>query len=121
MEDFDYLVPESNAAWLDGHGDGRFEQYERFYRDERARLAAGFDLQKTNEGYEEWASRPPSGILSMHSAPWFGRVAIVFFCLYMASRLIPVAAKLQPVATGGLLIAAFVGLRMFHWRRRKLS
>jgi hypothetical protein len=119
MEDLDYLVPESNAAWLDGRGDGRFERYEQFYQDERARLAEGFDLKKSNEGYEEWANRQPSRLLSMLSAPWFGRVAVVFFSLYMGSRLIPAVAKLQPVATGGLLIAAFVSLRVFHWRRRK--
>ncbi|NVH76283.1 hypothetical protein FSB08_28080 [Paraburkholderia sp. JPY432] len=119
MEDFDYLAPESNAAWLDGRGDGRFEQYEQFYRDERARLAEGFDLKTVNEGYQDWAGRQPSRLLSMLSAPWFGRVAVVFFCLYMGSRLIPLVAKLQPVATGGLLIAAFVALRVFHWRRRR--
>jgi len=118
MDDFAYLARESNAAWLDGRGDGRFERYEQFYRDERALVAEGFDLKKTNEGYEEWASRQPSRILSMLSTPWFGRVAVVFFSLYMGSRLIASVAKLQPVATGVLLIAAFVSLRVFHWQRR---
>ncbi|MGF6812741.1 hypothetical protein OKW30_007958 [Paraburkholderia sp. Clong3] len=121
MEDFDYLVPESNAAWLDGRGDGRFERYERFYQSERAVDAAGFDLERTNEGYKEWASRQPSGLLSLVSAPWFGRVAVVFFCLYMGCPLVPGLAMAMPEATGAMLVAVFIGLRIFHRRRRKTN
>ncbi|APA90634.1 hypothetical protein BJG93_33115 (plasmid) [Paraburkholderia sprentiae WSM5005] len=119
MEDFDYLVPESNAAWLDGRGDGRFERYERFYQSERAIDTAGFDLETTNEGYREWASRQPSRLLSSLSAPWFGRVAVVFFCLYMGCHLVPGLAKAMPEATGGMLLVVFIGLRMFHRRRSR--
>lgn len=43
MEDFAYLAKESNAAWLAGRGDGRFERYEKFYQCERAGNASGLD------------------------------------------------------------------------------
>jgi hypothetical protein len=119
VEDFDYLAPDSNAAWLDGNGDGRFERYERFYREERSRQAAGFDLEKTNEEYGEWASGQPGRLLSVMSAPWFGQVLVAFFSVYMGSRLVPALANRLPVATGGLLVITFIGLRVFHWRRRK--
>ncbi|MFM0076988.1 hypothetical protein PQQ86_38195 [Paraburkholderia sediminicola] len=119
MEDFDYLATDSNAAWLDGRGDGRFERYERFYHQERAQQAEKFDLEKTNEGYGEWASRQPALMLSLISGPWFGQVAVAFFSVYMGSRLVPALAGKLPVATGAMLAVAFVGLRVFHWRRRK--
>jgi hypothetical protein len=79
MEDFDYLAADSNAAWLDGRGDGRFERYERFYHQERAQQAEKFDLEMTNDGYGEWASRQPALMLSFVSGPWFGQVAVAFF------------------------------------------
>jgi hypothetical protein len=119
MEDFDYLATESNAAWLDGRGDGRFERYERFYHDERTRQAENFDLEKANERYGEWASHQPARLLAFVSGPWFGRVAIAFFSLYMGSRLVPHLASQLPVATGVMIAFAFVSLRVFHWRRRK--
>lgn len=119
MEDLDYLAPESNAAWLDGSGDGRFERYERFYREERSRQAQGFDLEKTNEEYVEWASSQPGRLLSIMSAPWFGRVLVAFLSVYMGTRLVPTLASSLPVATGGLLVIIFIGLRVFHSRRRK--
>jgi hypothetical protein len=118
MEDFDYLAPDSNAAWLDGRGDGRFERYERFYQTERAQQADGFDLERSNEDYAKWASRQPSRLLSLLSAQWFGRVAAAFFSVYMASRTVPALAGAAPVATGAMLIVAFVGIRVFHWRRK---
>lgn len=119
MEDFDYLAGESNAAWLDGRGDGRFERYERFYQSERAANVAGFDLEKANEGYVEWASNQPSNLLSLLSAPWVGRSAIALFAVYMGSRLVPQLAKAVPAVTGVGLIVVFIGLRIFHRRRRK--
>ena len=119
MEDFDYLATDSNAAWLDGRGDGRFERYERFYQEERAQQAEKFDLEQTNEGYGEWVSRQPGRILSVMRGRWFGQVLIAFFSVYMGSRLVPTLAGRLPVATGAMLALAFVGLRVFHWRRRK--
>jgi hypothetical protein len=119
MEDFDYLATDSNAAWLGGRGDGRFERYERFYHSERAQQAEQFDLEKANEGYGEWASRQPARMLAVISGPWFGRVIVAFFAVYMGSRLVPALASKLPVATGAMLAFAFVGLRVFHWKRRK--
>lgn len=119
IEDFAYLASESNAAWLDGRGDGRFERYERFYQAERAMHAESFDLEKANEQYGEWANRQPSPLLAFLSAPLFGRAAVGSLCLYMGSRIVPELAKGMPMATGGMLVAAFIALRIFHHRRRK--
>ncbi|MPW11242.1 hypothetical protein GCT19_37890 [Paraburkholderia sp. CNPSo 3155] len=120
MDDYAYLARESNAAWLDGRGDGRFERYERFYRSERAVNAAEFDLEKANEGYVHYVSSQPSPLLSFLSAPWVGRVSIALFALYMATRVVPQLAKAGPTVTGIGLVAAFVGLRVFHrWARRR--
>jgi hypothetical protein len=119
MEDFAYLAKESNAAWLDGRGDGRFERYERFYQSERAGNAPSFDLEKANEGYVEFTSSQSSPLLSFLSAPWVGRVAIALFALYMGTRIVPQLAKVGPAVTGIGLVVAFVGLRVFNRRRRK--
>jgi len=119
MEDFDYLSPDSNAAWLEGRGDGRFEQYERFYQSERVSKAEAFDLEAANEGYAQWAGAQPSRLLGTLSAEWFGRVVVAFFCVYLASRALPTLARAAPIATGVLLATAFVALRIFHRRRRK--
>jgi hypothetical protein len=119
MQDFDYLARESNAAWLAGGGDGRFDRYEKFYQSERVQHADEFDLEKANEEYSDWSAGQPSQFLSMLSAPWFGRVSIALFCLYMSCRLVPGLAKAMPEATGAALVATFIGLRIFHRRRRK--
>ncbi|MEZ2311390.1 hypothetical protein AB6809_32625 [Paraburkholderia sp. RCC_158] len=119
MQDFDYLARESNAAWLDGRGDGRFDRYEQFYRSEWDQTADQFDLEKVNEAYLDWSAARPSRLLSALSAPWFGRVAIALFSLCMGCRLVPGFAKAMPEATGLALVVAFVGLRIFHRRRKR--
>jgi hypothetical protein len=119
MEDFAYLAKESNAAWLAGRGDGRFERYEKFYQCERAGNASGFDLEKSNESYVEYSSGQPSSLLSFLNAPWVGRVAIALFALYMGTRVVPPLARVGPAFTGMVLVVAFVGLRVFHRRRKR--
>ncbi|MEX3935761.1 hypothetical protein AB4Y32_28835 [Paraburkholderia phymatum] len=119
MEDFAYLARESNAAWLAGRGDGRFERYEKFYQSERAVDVTGFDLEKANEGYVEYATSQPSRLLSFLNAPWVGRVVVALFALYTGTRVVPQLAKVGPAVTGIGLIVAFVGLRVFHRRARK--
>lgn len=79
MEDFAYLCADSNAAWLAGRGDGRYERYERFYHAQRATHADGFDLEQINEQYGESAGRRSSVALA-HSMPrasarWRSRAA----------------------------------------------
>lgn len=119
MEDFDYLVDESNAAWLDGRGDGRFQRYESFYQDARAQQAAAFNLETVNEKYAEAGGRPPSRLLSLVSSPLFAQLLIAMLAVFIASRAVPMLAQKVPFVTGGLLVAAFIALRVFHRRRRK--
>ncbi|MFM0046044.1 hypothetical protein [Paraburkholderia sediminicola] len=119
MEDFDYVVRESNAAWLDGRGDGRFERYESFYQGVRAQQEGDFDLEKANEEYAETAGKLPSRLFSMANSPLFGQLAIAMLAILIASRAVPVLAQKVPYVTAGLLAAAFVALRVFHRRRRK--
>ncbi|MFC0403143.1 hypothetical protein [Paraburkholderia rhizosphaerae] len=114
MEDFDYLASDSAAAWLEGRGDGRFERYEQFYRLERA-SRKDFDLERTNLSFAEQQPRRLSATIS---APWFGRVVVAFFSFYMAAKTVPMLAGHAPFATGGLLVVAFIGLRIFHRKRR---
>ncbi|MDQ7979988.1 hypothetical protein QYH69_22355 [Paraburkholderia sp. SARCC-3016] len=117
MEDFDYLAPDSAAAWLEGRGDGRFERYEQFYRLERS-SSEDFDLESANEGYAEWAGRQLPRLTAMISGPWFGRVVVAFFSCYMAAQTVPMLASRVPFPTGAMLVVAFIGLRIFHRKRR---
>lgn len=118
MDDYAYLVSDSNSAWLGGRGDGRFERYEKFYHAERASCGDRFDLEHANEAYSRWlANRPPR--LAFLARPAIGRVAVALFCVYMAAQLVPALAARAPQATGILLVVTFVGLRLMHRRRRK--
>lgn len=119
MEDFAYLARESNAAWLAGRGDGRYERYEKFYQSERTDDASGFDLEKSNEGYVEYSSSQPPPLIALFSAPWVGRVVIALFALYMGTRVVPQLARVGPAFTGMVLVVAFVGLRIYHRRRKR--
>ncbi|MBU6486215.1 MAG: hypothetical protein KGQ57_00130 [Burkholderiales bacterium] len=119
MEDFAYLVQDSNAAWLEGRGDGRVEAYEGFYASERSDHSDDFDLEATNEQYAKWIADRPSRKLAMLNAPLFGRAAVALFSIYIAAKAFPVFASKLPYATGGLLVVAFVSLRVFHRQRRK--
>jgi hypothetical protein len=119
MEDFAYLARDSVAAWLQGRGDGRFERYECFYR--RERDTTGFDLEKSNEEYGAWMSgqSPRRRLLALINGEWFARATIAFLAFYFATRAIPVLASRVPAATGCLIVIAFIGLRIFHRKRRK--
>jgi len=119
MEDFAYLARDSAAAWLQGRGDGRFERYESFYR--REREASGFDLEKSNGQYSAWMTgQPPlQRLLRLINGEWFARATIAVFAFYFATRTVPLLASRVPAATGCLIVIAFIGLRIFHRKRRK--
>ncbi|WP_176060323.1 hypothetical protein [Paraburkholderia sp. BCC1876] len=119
MEDFDYLVDDSNAAWLDGRGDGRFQRYENFYQDARVQQTAEFNLETVNEEYAKAGGRSASRLVSMVNSPLFAQLLIAILAVFIASRAVPVLAQKVPFVTGGLLVTAFVALRVFHRRRRK--
>ncbi|WP_175035421.1 hypothetical protein [Burkholderia lata] len=119
MDDLAYLVSESNAAWLDGRGDGRFERYERFYQSERERQAETFELEQVNDAYPEWVGSQPPRVLGMLSRPWFGKVLVAFTCMYVGTQAVPAMSSAIPYKSTVLLGVAFVGLRVFHWRRRR--
>ncbi|WGS55103.1 hypothetical protein LFL96_34700 (plasmid) [Paraburkholderia sp. D15] len=118
MDDFDYVVRDSNAAWLDGRGDGRFERYESFYQDSRAKQADEFDLEKTNEAFAKVAGRSPSRLFALASSPNFARLAIALLAVFITSRTVPLVAVKLPYATACMLAGALVALRIFHRRKR---
>ena len=121
MDDFSYLFRDSATAWLHDHDDGRFARYEQFYATERQRYAAKFDLESTNEAYAKWTAVRPSHLLSVLGSPVFARLIIALFAAWIAARTVPVAAAAMPAATGGALLVAFVSLRVFHWKRRRVG
>jgi hypothetical protein len=117
MDDFDYLAADSATAWIEGRGDGRFERYEQFYQLERS-SRDDFDLEHINDSYAAGSGQHSPRFTHIVSAPWFGRVIVAFFSFYMAAKAVPMLASRLPFATGGILIVAFIGLRVFHRRRR---
>ncbi|AKM45334.1 hypothetical protein NL30_36445 [Burkholderia contaminans] len=119
MDDLAYLVSESNAAWLEGRGDGRFERYERFYQSQRITQADSFELEQVNEAYPTWVGSQPPRVLGLLARPWFGKVLVALTCIYVGAQVVPVTSMAIPYKSTALLGAAFIGLRIFHWRRRK--
>ncbi|AJW93779.1 hypothetical protein QHI69_37010 [Burkholderia gladioli pv. gladioli] len=119
MDDLAYLVAESNAAWLAGRGDGRFQRYERFYRSEREKQAAAFELEQVNEAYPDWVGSQPPRVIGMLARPWFGKVLVALTCMYVGAEVVPTVSSAMPYKSTALLCAVFVGLRIFHWKRRR--
>ncbi len=119
MDDLAYLVAESNAAWLAGRGDGRFQRYERFYRSEREKQAATFELEQVNEAYPDWVGSQPPRVIGMLASPWFGKVLVALTCMYVGAEVVPTVSSAMPYKSTALLCAVFVGLRIFHWKRRR--
>lgn len=119
MVDLAYLVAESNAAWLDGRGDGRFERYERFYHAQRESRAESFELEQVNEAYPDWVGSQQPPVLGLLARPWFGKVLVALTCMYVGGVAVPVVSSAIPYKSTALLGVAFIGLRVFHWKRRK--
>ncbi|AOJ10098.1 hypothetical protein [Burkholderia mayonis] len=119
MDDLAYLVAESNAAWLDGRGDGRFERYERFYQSEREKHGEAFELERINDAYPDWVGGQPPPVLGMLAKPWFGKVLVALTCMYVGAQVVPAVSSAIPYKSTVLLGVAFVGLRVFHWKRRR--
>lgn len=120
MHDFAYLFKDSVASWLDGRGDGRFHRYERFYRACRAAApsAAEFDLETSNERYEAICRRTRSRIIETLDSKVFKQLALSLTLLWIGSSLLPIIGHAEPVATGAVLISAFMILRVKRWRGR---
>lgn len=121
MDDLAYLVAESNAAWLDGRGDGRFERYERFYQSQRETQAETFELEQVNEAYPEWVGAQPPPVLGLLARPWFGKVLVALTCMYVGAQVVPAVSTAIPYKSTALLGVAFVGLRIFHRKRRRTN
>jgi hypothetical protein len=118
MDDLAYLVPESNAAWLDGRGDGRVEAYEAYYSRTREALADGFDLEAANEVYPQWLAQRPARLLQMLNGPAVGKALVTILVLSIAAQAVPQLALRVPMGTCGALVAAFI-VRLFFRRRGK--
>ncbi|ABO59955.1 hypothetical protein LA345_35935 (plasmid) [Burkholderia vietnamiensis] len=117
MDDLAYLVSESNAAWLDGRGDGRFERYERFYHSERERQAEAFELERVNDAYPDWVGSQPARVIGMLAKHWFGKVLVALTCMYVGAQVVPTMSLAMPYKSTALLGAIFVALRVFHRKR----
>ncbi|MFP3708506.1 hypothetical protein SB783_31290 [Paraburkholderia sp. SIMBA_009] len=119
MEDLAWMVRDSASAWLRGYGDGRFPGYESFYREARNIAPEAFDLEKLNDEYSLWVRERPSRLVSTLNRPIVARALIAFLAVWIGAQTVPLAAGHAPKATAGALVAAFVGLRIFHRQRRK--
>ena len=119
MEDLAWMVRDSTSAWLRGYGDLRFDQYESFYRTARKADDSPGNLEQINEEYARWIEERPSRIISLLNRPAFAHALIAFTAVWLAAQALPHLAGVAPKSTGGLLVAAFIALRVFHRKRRK--
>jgi hypothetical protein len=120
MEDLAWMVRDSASAWLRGRDDGRFAGYETFYRRALDADATTFDLEKLNEEYAIWTSERPSRLVGLLNRPIVARALIAFLAVWIGAQTVPAAAGLAPKSTAVLLVVAFVGLRVFHRKRKRL-
>jgi len=119
MEDLAWMVRESASAWLRGYGDERFGAYEDFYRKALAAPGEPPKLESINEEYGHWVNERPGRLVHLLNRPVIGRALVGFFAVWIAAQAVPHAAGLAPKSTAVLLVVAFVGLRVFHRKRRK--
>lgn len=119
MDDLAWMVRESAAAWLRGHGDARFPGYEAFYRDAWRAGTDSFDLEKLNEDYANCVSERPSRLAIGLNRPVVGQALIAVLAAWIGAHTVSIAAGMAPKATAGLLVATFVALRVFHRKRRR--
>ncbi|MCX5544663.1 hypothetical protein M3A49_35250 [Paraburkholderia sp. CNPSo 3076] len=119
MDDLAWMVRDSTSAWLRGYDDGRFAGYESFYRNARHAAPEGFDLEKLNEEYAQWVTERPGKVIVLLNRPIVAQALIAFTAVWIAAQALPHLAGAAPKSTAGLLVAAFIGLRVFHRKRRK--
>ncbi|MCP3718509.1 hypothetical protein [Paraburkholderia sp. CNPSo 3281] len=119
MNDLAWMVRDSTSAWLRGYGDLRFDQYESFYRKALTVHGAPSDLEQINEEYTRWIEGRPSRMLSLLNRPVVAHALIAFTAVWIGGQAVPHLAGIAPKSTGALLVAAFIGLRVFHRKRRK--
>jgi hypothetical protein len=120
MEDLAYLVPDSAKAWLDGGGDGRFESYERYYRQASNRDKENLDVEAVNEKYGTYV-----GARVRASATNAGNFVIgmtlIWFGLYVSGKLVVGASDVAPKSTGAFMVIGIVALKLFQRRRRRAA
>ena len=119
MDDLAWMVRDSASAWLHGYDDGRFAGYESFYRNARRAAPDGFDLEKLNEEYAQWVAERPGRVIALLNRPIVARALIAFTAVWVAAQALPHLADAAPKSTAGLLVAAFIALRVFHRKRHK--
>lgn len=119
MEDLAYLVRESSAAWLGGHGDGRFKAYENFYRHELDTRKRHFDLEKVNEDFERVATDASNMPPAARTGAVVGKAAIGIFVIYLVSLVLKQTSQISPAASGAVVIAILFGLRKMRRKQQK--
>jgi hypothetical protein len=111
------MVRDSASAWLRGYGDPRFIQYESFYRKALTTTESGIELEQINDEYASWTAQRPGRLISLLNRPIVAHALIAFTTVWIAGHAVPHLAVIAPKSTAGLLVA-FIGLRVFHRKRR---
>lgn len=119
MEDYAYLFNDSAAAWLQGRGDARFVDYERYYQSAHRASPSTLDLEDLNDHYAVVARSVPPKWLRTLGHPAFGKTVIALFAVWCAGQIVPSLALVSPNATGVGLIIALIGMRIYHRTRRR--
>jgi hypothetical protein len=117
MDDLAYLVPESARAWLEGHGDGRFESYERYYRRALNRGMDALDVEGFNKQYETYA-RERVKASAVKVGHYLVTVTVIGFGLYLLAKVVVSGSDVAPKMTGVLLLAGIVARKVFQRRQR---
>jgi hypothetical protein len=113
MQDFAYLFSDSAAAWLRGQGDGRFQRYDRYYRNDRASAvrADAFDLEKSNELFSVRSRTAQGRVFAAWNSKPFGALATFLTLLWGGSLMLQRIGPSQPLASGVIICVAYAGLR----------
>jgi hypothetical protein len=120
MQDFAYLFSDSVGAWLRGRGDGRFKQYEKHYRSDRATAPSldGFDLESSNVRFSQRYGEGRRPFAPVLRSKCFAALAPFLILLWGGTALVSTAGAKQPVFVAAVLGVIFIARRVKNYRVR---